>query len=166
MNGIVQVAYGVADPETAAAEWQQRGAGPFVVNRHIELAEVLHDGADATLDHSSAYGAWGNVMVELICVHDATPPSLLDGTRSDGTGVHHVAVFAEDLDRAAEEQRMAGRPEVVRAATANGVRFAWFDASATLGHLVEVYERHPLLEGFYARLGITIPGEPTTPATD
>ena len=46
---------------------------------------------------------------------------------------------------------------VVRAATAHGVRFAWFDARDDLGHLVEVYERHPLLTGFYERLGIDVP---------
>lgn len=162
MNGVVQIAYGVADPEEAAGEWERRGAGPFVVNRHIELADVRHDGAPATLDHSSAYGRWGNVMVELICVHAASPADLAQATDTGRVGVHHVAIFADDLDAAAAEQRAAGRPEVVRAATSHGVRFAWFDATATLGHLVEVYERHPQLEAFYDRLGVTIPARPTT----
>jgi hypothetical protein len=162
VNGIVQIAYGVADPAAAAVEWERRGAGPFVVNRHIELTDVRHAGVAATLDHSSAYGRWGNVMVELICVHTATPTGLGRAIDTDPVGVHHVAVFADDLDAAAAEQAAAGRPEVVRASTTHGVRFAWFDASASLGHLVEVYERHPLLEGFYERLGVRIPDRPTS----
>ncbi|MEO1064271.1 MAG: VOC family protein [Actinomycetota bacterium] len=157
-TGIAQIAHGVDDPELAATRWAERhGAGPFVVNAHIELVEVVHGGASATLDHSSAYGRWGNVMVELICVHSASPSGLAELVTTEGGGVHHVAVFADDLDAAAARCEELGRSEVVRAATTHGVRFAWFDAHDELGHLVEVYERHPLLTGFYDRLGIAVP---------
>ena len=157
-SGVAQIAYAAADPARAAAEWSARyGAGPFVVNRHIELVEVVHRGERALLDHSSAYGRWGNVMVELIEVHHAQPDGLAELVRTDRGGLHHVAVFADDLDQAAADGVAAGHPEVVRAATSHGVRFAWFDARHDLGHLIEVYERHPVLAGFYERLGITVP---------
>ena len=158
MSGLAQIAYGVTDPTTAATRWEERHrAGPFVVNPHIELIEVVHRGEPGTLDHSSAYGRWGNVMVELIEVHDAEPAGLLDLVRTDHGGLHHGAVFADDLDAAAVSCEGRGHPEVVRASTSHGVRFAWFDARHDLGHLVEVYERHPLLTGFYERLGIVVP---------
>jgi hypothetical protein len=157
-SGIAQIAYGVTDPARVAGGWAARlDAGPFVVNPHIALIDVVHRGAEGTLDHSSAYGRWGNVMVELIEVHGAEPAGLLDLVRTDRGGLHHAAVFADDLDEAAAARERLGHPEVVRAATSHGVRFAWFDARSELGHLVEVYERHPLLTGFYERLGIVVP---------
>ena len=159
MSGIAQVAHGVADPATAATRWEERhGAGPFVVSPHIELLDVVHRGRPGTLDHSSAYGRWGNVMVELIEVHDAEPAELFDLVRTDAGGLHHVAVFADDLDAAAARRAELGHAEVVRASTSHGVRFGWFDARHDLGHLVEVYERHPLLTGFYEQLGVAVPG--------
>ena len=158
MSGIAQVAYGVTDPPTAASRWEERhGAGPFIVNPHIELTDVVHRGEVGSLDHSSAYGRWGNVMVELIEVHDAEPAGLLDLVTTGAGGLHHAAVFADDLDVAAAVCEGLGHPEVVRASTSHGVRFAWFDARRDLGHLVEVYERHPLLTGFYERLEIVVP---------
>ena len=157
-SGVAQIAHGVADPDAAGARWVERhGAGPFVVNHHIELVDVVHRGEPATLDHSSAYGRWGNGMGELIQVHDAEPAGLLELVRTDRADVHHVAVFADDLDAAATHHEALGHREVVRASTSHGVRFAWFDARHELGHLVEVYERHELLTGFYSRLGITVP---------
>ena len=153
----MQIAYAVPDPHAAAPAWTERwGAEGWVFADHIELAEVIHGGAAAALDHSSAYGRAGNVMVELITVHGAEPPSLQAAVTTDGPGVHHVARFADDLDGAAAALARGGVAEVARAVTTGGTRFAWLDARPRLGHLLELYERSAPLLAFYERLGVPV----------
>jgi hypothetical protein len=150
LGRIVQVAYAVDDVDEAARSFSRRvGAGPFFVRRHIELASVQHRGEPATFDHSSAYGQWGAVQVELVQVHASTPASLA-AIVERGAGVHHVAMFVADFD--AEQQRLThlGWPEVLVAETSGGLRFAFHDARADLGHFVEIYEPAQRLVAFYA----------------
>jgi hypothetical protein len=75
----VQIAYHVPDPAEAAHELAaRRGWGPFFLIEHIPLARCLYRGAPAALDHSSAYGQAGDVMIELITQHNAGPSALRD----------------------------------------------------------------------------------------
>jgi hypothetical protein len=144
----VQIAYAVSDVHAAAAAWQRNlGAGPFVISEHIALASARVNGVDGpgtAFDHSSAYGQWGSLMVELVCEH--TPP--LGST----SGVHHMAFFVDSIDATATALAAAGWPEVLRAATASGMAFAFHDARADLGHFVEIYEPNDRLLGFYAHV--------------
>ena len=146
---VVQIAYAVDDVvEAAERHARDYGMGPFFVSRHIPLASVTHRGQVGSFDHSSAYGQWGSVMVELVCVHSATPVELATEVRRS-PGLHHMAYFVDDLD--AEEARLEalGHPQVMLAATGSGVRFA-FHRAANLGHFFELYEPSPGLLGFYA----------------
>ena len=43
---------------------------------HIAFDEVTFEGAPAVYDHSSAFGAWGPILVEVTQVHDAQPAGL------------------------------------------------------------------------------------------
>ena len=141
----VQLAYAVDDVVEAARRWSARGVGPFFVIEHIAVPTARVNGTPSTFDHSSAYGQWGSVMVELICQHD-------DGAgRIVGTsGLHHVAGFVSDFASAASYLVAAGFPEVLYAETGAGMPFGFFDARAELGHLIEIYERTERLAGFYA----------------
>jgi Glyoxalase/Bleomycin resistance protein/Dioxygenase superfamily len=86
----VQLAYGVRDVVRAAETFTgQTGAGPFFVSAHIPLASARVFGKTADFDHSSAYGQWGDVMVELVEEH--TPPIV-----EPGSGIHHIAFFVAD----------------------------------------------------------------------
>lgn len=141
-GGPVQFAYCVEDVRSAALWWVDRfGAGPFVVRDHIEVDDVVVHGEPGCFDHSSAYGQWGSVMVELVAIHD--PPSL----RSPG--LHHAAFFVDSFDEATSELTAAGWPPVL-VATAGSTRFAFHDGRADLGHLVEIYEGSAPLRRFYA----------------
>lgn len=135
------MAYGVTDVEAAARQWVARcGAGPFFVRHHIEVTDVVVDGASGSFDHSSAYGQWGPVMVELVAVH--SPPSLA------GIGLHHVAYIVDSFDEGVAELSADGRPQVLLA-RAGSTDFAFHDARDDLGHLIEIYERSTGLIGFY-----------------
>ena len=140
LGRIVQVAYAVADVRTAAQSFaEQLGAGPFFVRRHELPRRVDHHGEEGRFDHSSAYGQWGAVQLELVEIHDAAPATLAAVVqRTDG--IHHVATFVDSIDD--EQSRLAaiGWPAVMTAETASGLRFAFHDARPALGHLLEVYE--------------------------
>ncbi len=154
LGRIVQVAYDVSDEgdvRAAAARHAARfGSGPFFVNEHIPLRTVRHNGEDATFDHSSAYGQSGGVMVELVCQHRVEPPSLRHQLRQRGSGIHHVAFFVEQLDAEVARLESLGYGLSMMATTSSGRRFAFHDAVADLGHLLEIYELDDGLRRFYS----------------
>lgn len=141
----VQVAYSTDDVHAAALRWAARGIGPFFVIEHIALTDVKIDSKPSTFDHSSAYGQWGSVMVELVQQHDPGPDPVV-GT----SGIHHIASFVDDFDAASAELSADGFPRRLVATTSGGQAFAFHDARATMGHLLEIYERTDRLAAFYA----------------
>jgi hypothetical protein len=151
LGAPVQLAYAVSDVFTAALRWsEQVGAGPFFWRHHALPASVTSHGVRAQFDHSSAYGQWGDLMVELVTVHYASPAGMaavLD--RSDG--LHHIARFVASFDDEQQRLEAIGWPEVMTAATSAGLRYAFHDARAQLGHLVEIYEPEPKLLDLYTR---------------
>ena len=147
----VQIAYAVADVRAAARRRSETtGAGPFVVVDHIPLASARVDGAPGTFDHSSGYGQWGDVMVELVQEH--TPPLVAPGR------VHHLAFMVGALSAAMAWCVERGWPELLLAETRTGQAFAFMDARADLGHLVELYEPSERLLAFYAAVAAAAEG--------
>ena len=65
-------------------------------------------------------------------------------------GLHHVAVFAENLHDTLQQMNKNGYETASLAVTRNGgVEFAFVDATKDLGHMIEVYEPADMLTGFY-----------------
>jgi catechol 2,3-dioxygenase-like lactoylglutathione lyase family enzyme len=147
----VQLAYAVTDVDTAASNWASvHGAGPFFVSRHIAVGDVRYRGQPGTFDHSSAYGQWGSVMVELVQDHTVGPSPIADVVVPGRSGLHHLAFFVDALDAASAALVTHGWPEALFARTASGQCFAFHDATADLGHMVEIYEGSPRLRDFYS----------------
>ncbi len=147
----VQIAYAVTDLEAAVADFSHRlGAGPFFVLEHIELAAVRYRGKPGAFDHSSAYGQWGEVMLELVRDHTPGPSAVKDVLGPRATGLHHLAFLVDNLEAASKQLTQRGWPEAMWARTATGVEFVFADATADLGHMIELYEPSADLLGFYA----------------
>ena len=135
----VQIAYAVDDVERAAASFADRfGAGPFFVRNHPPF-EATHDDGPAVFNHSSAYGQWGHMQIELVQIGECSPASL-HRLVSAQPGIHHVATFVESLIDERARLEALGMRCVMHATTASGLQFAFFDARAELGHLLEIYE--------------------------
>jgi len=150
---VRQLAYKVNDLEAAAAaHHRQFGSGPFFVARHVMLASSRHRGVERPFDHSSAYGQWGQVMVELVVQHNPDPSALHDMfPHGSGTqGLHHAALFVDDLGAAIARFESDGAPLAQLSVTTGGTAFALVDARANLGHMLELYEPTVLLTGSYA----------------
>lgn len=152
LRAVVQVAYSVKDVAAAASRWAERtGAGPFFVRHHLPAVAVDAAGDAAFFEHSSAYGQWGDVQLELVQVHASTSASLA-GVVPTAPGLHHVAWFAQDLR--AEQRRLTrlGWPALMTARTAGGNYYAFHDARSELGHLVEIYEPTERVRSLYERV--------------
>ena len=148
---LAQVAYHVPDIEVAANEMAERvGAGPFYVVRNIELATCEHRGQPSQFVHSSAYGQWGDVMVEFVQQDNDAPSPFRDLYAPGESGLHHTACIVDDLDACYQHFAQLGLPLATQAVTKTGTEFSFLDATASLGHFIEVYEGSETLLGFYA----------------
>ncbi len=149
---VRQLAYKVNDLEVvAAAHHRQFGSGPFFVLRHVALASSQHRGMEQPFDHSSAYGQWGSVMVELVVQHNPDPSALHDmfPHGSGKEGLHHAALFVDDLQAEIARFASEGAPLAQLSVTQTGTAFAFVDTRASLGHMLELYKPTPQLTGFY-----------------
>ena len=152
MLPVRQLAYKVNDLEAAAAaHHRQFGSGPFFVLRHVALASSVHRGVERAFDHSSAYGQWGGVMVELVVQHNPDDSALHEmfPYGSGAEGLHHAALFVDDLEAEIARFAAEGAPLAQLSVTSGGTAFAFIDTRAHLGHMLELYEPTPQLTGFY-----------------
>jgi catechol 2,3-dioxygenase-like lactoylglutathione lyase family enzyme len=147
---IHHVGYVVDDIPAAAARFAGTfGAGPCHLIEHLAFDEVTFDGGPAAYDHSSAFGQWGPIIVELTQVHAVEPAGLRAALAAGPMPrVGHVAWLADDLT--AESRRLVATGlELFHTGRSGPVRAHWFDARQTLGHHVEVLQATPELIGFY-----------------
>ena len=100
---IHHIGYVVGDLQAEIPRWaESTGAGPFFLIEHMEFDEVTFRGNPADYDHSSAFGAWGPIIVELTQVHSVAPEAL----RVE-LGHRHVAWLADSLE---DERERLARP--------------------------------------------------------
>jgi catechol 2,3-dioxygenase-like lactoylglutathione lyase family enzyme len=145
-----QIAYVVDDLESAAQWWSSTmGAGPFFAIEHIPLLDVVYRGHPSSFDHSSAYGQWGAVMVELVVDHGSGPSAVRERFAVGETGLHHMAWIVDDQAASTSALMAAGFDAVMTASTGAGVDFGFYDTSARLGCFAEIYPHHPRLDGWY-----------------
>jgi len=150
LGPVVQVAYFAPDARAAAVRHAAlTGSGPFFVMDNIPLARSVHRGQDAPLDHTSAYGQWGEVMVEFVQQNNDGPSAFRDMYAPGEAGLHHLAVFVDSVEAALARTEAAGFATALDAETATGLRFAMADARAAFGHMLEFYEPVDQLTKFY-----------------
>jgi Glyoxalase/Bleomycin resistance protein/Dioxygenase superfamily len=138
LGAPVQIAYGVDHLEREAEIFAERfGAGPFFIRHHPPF-EALHAGGPAVFNHSSAYGQWGDIQVELVRFGECSPASLHRSVA--GSGLHHMAHFVESLPTEQARLEALGMPCLMLSTTPSGLQFAFHDARAELGYLIEIYE--------------------------
>lgn len=124
------------------------GAGPFFAIEHMEFDEVTYRGEPAEYDHSSAFGAWGPILVELTVVHAARPQGLHEALAGNGPGIGHVGWLADSLEEETERLRAAGC-EPFHTGRTGPASAVWFDGGPLFGHPIEVLQRADPLEEFY-----------------
>lgn len=150
---IHHVGYVVEDLRTGVERFGAMfGAGPFFAMEHIKFDEVSYLGSLAVYDHSSAFGQWGPIVVELSQVHDAHPAGLRQALVAPGGGVGHFAWLAESLEEETTRLSRAGL-QPFHAGRTGPASAVWFHGSPLFGHPIEVLQRRDELLGFYAMVG-------------
>lgn len=149
---VRQIAYFVPDVRAAArAHSALFGSGPYYVADNIPLTRAVHRGVERVLDHSSAYGQWGEVMIEF-CQQNNPGPSAFHDLYPEGSGregLHHVALFVDDLEAAVALFAAEGHAVALDAAMTDGFRYVFVNTADTYGHMLELYEPAAALTGFY-----------------
>ena len=148
-GGYVQVAYIVKDVEASAYHWaMNRGAGPFYLKPYKTQGQATYRGEPANLDHISAFGQLGTLMIELIQPLGTGPSVYLDHSGPGDEGLHHVAEICDDIDAAITAAQALGYPLVCRSGTAQ-TPAAFVDARYSLGHMIELCQDSPTLRYLY-----------------
>ncbi|MET0545365.1 MAG: VOC family protein [Caulobacterales bacterium] len=147
---VRQIAYFVPDAREAAIKHSALfGSGPYFVADNIPLCLCEYRGQPGKLDHTSAYGQWGEVMVEMVQQNNPDPSVFYDMYKPGESGVHHVALIVDDMKAAMRDYNNAGFETGLYAEVMPGAGFAMMDCRKTYGHFVELYEPTPPLLGVY-----------------
>ena len=147
-----QIAYFVKDAKAAALRHHRMfGSGPYYLSENIPLARSIHRGVQRPLDHTSAYGQCGSVMIEFVQQNNPGPSAFHDmyPEQSERYGLHHVALFVASVEQELRRFEGEGYAIALDAAMSDGFRFAFVDTSDSLGHMLELYEPKDVLTGFY-----------------
>lgn len=138
------IAVTVADIEGAADLVRREfGAGPFTLLEHVGFDELtLADGSVGRWDHSLAFSALGDQLIELSVTHSAEPPGLL-AEMDSYRPLSHFGFVVDDL--AAESRRLAGgSAELLFTARGGPVELA-FHRSPVYG-LIELLQDCPAIQ--------------------
>ena len=147
---IRQIAYFVPDVRAAAERHHALyGSGPYFIADHIPLRLALHRGREAELDHSSAYGQWGALMIEFVQQNNSGSSVFRDLYGEGEEGLHHVALIVDDLAAARARFEAQGMETALYAEMMDGFPFMMMDATRPYGHMIELYEGVPALTRFY-----------------
>ncbi len=149
---IIQQAWVVPSIDAAAHAWHAAtGIGPFLALRHVAVQRPRHRGRPQRTDFSVAVAQAGDVQVELVEQHDATPSCYRDSVAPGATGFHHVAIMSADFE--AELGRLtAGGAEIAADGVFGDLRFAYVDLRPALGCMVELVEDTPTIRAWFGRI--------------
>jgi len=163
MRSLHHVGYWVDDLDSALKRWGDAlGVGPFQVIGHMTFEEfVLFDDGqehrDVVFDHSSAFAAWGPVVVELSQVH-AIDDRLAAAYGPTPGAVSHVSWVVPDV--AEESGRLARLGcRLINTARSGPVSVAWHDGGPLFPHPIEVHQHNSVIAGMHDRLVALRAGE-------
>lgn len=161
---IRQLGYFVPDVEAAARRHSALfGSGPFLVHHGLQPLST-HRGHSRPCKVSVALGQWGDQMVEFV-QQDSPGPSVFRDIFPEGSGgygLHHVAIIVNELEGGVAALEAAGLPIAGRLRSGDGTDQAYdavfADASAALGHMIELYAAVPPVLSIYGLVAAAAEG--------
>lgn len=151
---LLQQAWVVDDLEAAAARWSKTlGIGPFFVAdyRPEFFSDVEYRGRPGQLEMRTAICYAGAVQIELVQPTGNGPSVYRDTVPAGRDGFHHVCFWTHDLERDIADYLARGCTIGVRGKVKKGPAFAYMDATASIGCMVELLECSPALAGLFDR---------------
>src|SRR6185312_9273908 len=116
LRPVHHISYVVADLPAAIDWWiKTLGAGPFFRMEDMQLDEAEYLGEPCVFDHSTAFGQWGPIAIELQELHDVQPTPLAKlVSGNDGAGINHAAFVADDPVAESARLEEMGMPMFMR----------------------------------------------------
>ena len=129
----------------------QLGAGPFFLIENVPLENVRSRGEPAEFVHNSAFGSFDGSAIELIEVVSQAPERVERGFSGARPRIQHVgyvvpATEVADLRSSLDERGLTQ----YLSSQLGGVETTLHDASATLGHDIEIHVDNQGLHGFFS----------------
>jgi len=128
----------------------QLGAGPFFLIENVPLVNVRSRGEPAEFVHNSAFGYCGHGAIELIEPVSLAPERVERGFAAPRPRIQHVAYVVPSTEvvdlRSALDER--GLPQYL-STWLGEVETTLHDASATLGHDIEIHADSERLHDFF-----------------
>lgn len=129
LGRVVQIAFVPDDFEKELSFWTETmGVGPFYLLDHIPLQNTRYKGARTEVDLSAALGYWGDIQIELVRQHDASPSMYSDWLSSGrGRAVQHLGIVVDDFDHCYAQLAEAGGVPVMETEIVGATRAAYFE---------------------------------------
>jgi glyoxalase/bleomycin resistance protein/dioxygenase superfamily protein len=147
-------AYVVDDIEATVSRLvDQLGAGPFFVIENVPVENVLSRGEPAEFVHNSAFGYCGAGAIELMQALSLAPERVQRGFSGPRPRIHHVAYVVPPTEVADLRSSLDERGLTEYLSSQLGeVETTLHDASAALGHDIEIHADNQGLRGFFDML--------------
>lgn len=149
LGPIAQMGFVHDDLEGPLRFWTETmGVGPFRVIEHLQLPDGMrYKGARTDVIFTQALGYWGDMQIELMRMESNAPSIFKDWLDQGKNGLHHVAIFLEDMDHARDICAKAGAP-VIQEAKFPGGEVAFVDTGGGPGTIVELLAHPPGVNPF------------------
>jgi hypothetical protein len=153
-NGIMQMAYVVADIRQSIHEWTTRlNVGPWFLLDHFTGLQPVYRGRPSTADVAIAMSFAGHMNIELIQPNDSNPSVYKELIETRGYGFHHWGVASVDIDADIRRYQAMGMELAFRAGVPTGGDVAYMDSHGAVPGFVELIATGSLMErvfgGFY-----------------
>jgi len=151
-DGIIQMAYVVADLEESMRQWSTRlRVGPWFVLEHFTGIDPLYRGEPSRADIALAMSFAGHMNIELIQPNNDAPSVYREVIERRGYGFHHWGVATWNFDAAVAHYERAGYPLAFRLAVPSGGRVGYMDTTAVLPGFTELIELGGAFEEVFGR---------------
>jgi hypothetical protein len=149
---LLQQAWVVDDLEAAAIRFsKQLGIGPFFLADYKPefFSDVTYRGSPAQLAMRTAISYVGAVQIELIQPTATGPTCYRDTVAAGCEGFHHLCFWTHDIERDIADHVARGSVVANRGRVRKGPAFAYLDATAQIGCMIELLEYSPGLAGVF-----------------
>jgi hypothetical protein len=153
VNGVIQIAFVVADLDQAMAEFTSRfGVGPWTVFRDFTGTDAHYHGEPTEARAHVALGFGGHMQYELIQPADDLPSVHRDVIRDRGYGFHHFGCATTNFDEAVKGMHDQGYETAFSATVDRASRVAYFDTRDVLPGMTELIEASESLDAAFTRM--------------
>jgi methylmalonyl-CoA/ethylmalonyl-CoA epimerase len=125
------------------------GAGPFFLIETVPVENVHSRGEPAEFVHNSAFGACGGAVVELIEAVRLAPARVQNGFAGPKPRIQHVAYVVPAAEAADLRRSLDDRGLSEYLSSQLGEVTTLHDASAVLGHDIEIHAHNQGLHDFF-----------------